>query len=404
MKKLIGATLLIVSFICGGCENEMATPENKFILNPKFERNDAIENYIILLTDDEGNIIFYEKEKEFTKTISISIDPQKQLHLTHGIITNLGSVSIQTFKNIESGFKFSNIYAPNCDKPRVRQVNLIINNIEPPTNLFVGLGFPQYSYSTQKKELKIKGRIKEETEFLVTVLTSQDSIYKSYRVPHSKWSMDNSTLEIDFTEFHSATTKEIKLDKEGVWRTRSKIIWDEGSNFINYMDTAEPLWNASIDSQKGSKINVFIESDLPNPEYHSEFWGQGHYEKIVGTMLPEKITLYDPFIEIVDSSPENFQANLSEDIELVSIQFWYRGAPVWSVYQLNEIGKAFKMIELPQEFLQKELQIKEVINKSDQTSLAAFQTNMKDIVSKFQQGELFRVLECNSYSKKTVSK
>jgi len=411
MKKLIGATILIFLLACGGGRNEMPTPMTKFILNLDLQPRIPAKDYTLMLSDDDGNIFFYEKDVRFIDTISIDVEVDKKLHLTYGIIEQ-DNFNIKTIKNVTSGFSFSNVFFGECEQKNARQVELIIKNIEFPEKLYMGLGLANYNYDELNKKLKITGFVRENGETLVSALINQNSSYQSYLISYSEWIEDNAsdllTQEIDFTQFYPATVKKIELDREGVWDIRSEVLSDNSSKFLNAMEGSisnSTLFGASIDNkQQGTSVEIFTTPDLLSPQYNTEFWSQGYYEKIVG-LLPEKLMIYDPFIEIIDPSPVNFQANLSGDIDFSSIYFQLTTEnfiSIWTVLQINQNGQDVKMITIPDEFLKNEPVIATGINNLRNTSFSAYKTNLENVVDIFQKREIFEELRCVSYSRKTV--
>lgn len=412
MKKLIGATLLIIILACGGGRSEMPTPMNKFILNPDLQPRIPAKDYTLILSDDNGNIFFYEKNVQFTDTIFIDVEVDKKLHLTYGIIEQ-DNFNIKTIKNITSGFSFSNVFFGECERESARQVELTIKNIEFPDKLYIGLGLANYSYDEPNKKLKITGFVRENRETLVSALLNQNSSYQSHLLSYSEWIEDNTsdllTQELDFTQFYPATVKEIELDKEGVWDIRSEVLSDNSSKFLNAMEGSisnSTLFGARIDNkQQGTAVEIFTKPDLLSPQYNTEFWSQGYYEKIVG-QLPEKLMLYDPFIEIIDPSPMNFQVNSSDNIDFSSIYFQLNTEnfiSIWTVVQVNQNGQDVKMITIPDEFLKNDPVIATGINNLRNTSFSAYKTNLENVVNIFQKREIFEELRCVSYSRKTVN-
>lgn len=414
MKKLIGATFLMILLACGNGRNEMPTPMVEFILLPDLNPRVPPEDYTLLLSDDEGNVLYYEKATRFRYTIKVALASQKNLHLTYGLIDQDG-FSIKTIKNIVSGFSFSNVFFGECQRIGAGEVELVIKDIEFPKKLYTGLGFARYTYDTPNKELKIKGFIIEEGETLVTVLTSQNATYQSYLIPFSEWTGESSSIslskEVSLSAFSDASIMEVELDKEGIWDVRSEVIWDNDTKIMNSMEAIFAPISLTTPSvtinnfQEGTKVNVFTKPDLLNPQYNVEFFGQGHYERIVGA-LPEKLTLYDPFIEIIDPSTTNFQANLSDDVDFSNTTFQFtteNTISMWSVEQLNTAEKDIEMITFPDEFLRNEPVLNGVIDKPRATIFSAYKTNLENIADIFQKREISEQLRCLSHSRKTVN-
>ena len=68
----------MILLACGSGRNEMPTPMVEFILLPDLNPRVPSEDYTLLLSDDEGNALYYEKAIRFRDTIKVALESDKR--------------------------------------------------------------------------------------------------------------------------------------------------------------------------------------------------------------------------------------------------------------------------------------------------------------------------------------
>lgn len=397
--------LCLITFFHLSC-NEDETPSVSNTQLFTIETDLGFNNYtgFILVTDQDGNILYESVDEEWDETIELETNPNDIIDLTWGSESET-SFRIQTLRDIQSGFHLGPVYR-SCDDAFETGTHYPLQNVELRLE-----GLTQYSeliIPFANKEIEqesdaiiISGVLTNQNDILFTVLPVGSDEYRSITLNYSDWLTENEeiyTRTINIADFVTPEVHEIQLPEENNWIVNADILKLSGK-----IETISK-WSSYNDYQNGNTIKLFL---LPGTlfeeirlEVNSGYKLTGSKYLKVGNSIPASISF--PEMEINFQEATNNQINCSNNsvFDLAIFEYQYLNDNIishWKIYQKSNLSLNYQLPSLPQEFLDQALILNNKLNTPENLIGNFYQTNNDLLMDKFHDPGIQYRLKCYDY-------
>ncbi|MEL6720855.1 MAG: hypothetical protein AAFP82_19280, partial [Bacteroidota bacterium] len=365
-KHSIFIIISLFLFFLSCKKNEITTNLKEFtVFNERADEGEDDSNLTFLfLSNQEGKILYEDSGENQESRIELKVKEDEQIDLTYGKIGN--SFSIQTYRNIESGFILSrynsdlgclNKLQSNVQELEDRRkVTIEIEGISDYQRLHSSLGFLSIKTEEALNKIIFRSEINFATDYVIAILPKNQNTYKYLYVEFDdleELSDAELAMKTSISEFKNIEPQKVNFDISGVlYRTRATV--STNNRLISI-----PLTQSTLPTDDNlDYTDIFLPPEIPMNQLQLSIGinsqGFQYFHNEIFNEIPESISFYDPEIIPLDIAASNYSISISQDYDFISTSYIYRHdrdeiskySSSWFIYQPLSVDLTYNLPEI----------------------------------------------------------